>query len=64
MPPALNLHAFICDLLDIAKAHKGCLSGFFERHMPSQVFVRQQIDMKAQLFLYFAFSLIRIKTMK
>jgi hypothetical protein len=60
MLPALDLRAFIGDLLDIAKPHEGRLSGIFERHTPPEVFVCQQINMKAQLFIYFAPRLLGV----
>jgi len=60
MVPALDLRAFICDLLDIAKPREGRLSGLFERHTPSEVVVGQQINMKAQLFIYFAPRLLGV----
>ena len=41
MLPALNLRAFIRDLLDIAKAREGRLSGFRERHTLPDVFLCQ-----------------------
>ena len=54
MLTALNLRAFICDLLEIAKARAGRFAGFRERHTPPDVFLCQQIEMEAQLFVYFA----------
>jgi len=54
MPFAPDLRALISDLFDVAKTFHGRLAGFLERHTSPDVFVCQQIDMKAQLVIYFA----------
>ena len=62
MAAAADGTAFIFDLLDISETPKGSISGFIKGHIEETVFVCQQVEMKAQLFIYFAPGLIRIKT--
>jgi len=64
MATAADFHAFIFYLLDISETSKGGISGFCKRDIQDSVFVCKQVDMKAQLFIYFALGLIRIKTVK
>lgn len=62
MAAAADFNAFIFDLLDISETFKSRLSGFRKGNIPETLFVSKQFDMKAQLFVYFAPGLIRIKT--
>lgn len=62
MAAAADFNAFIFDLLDISETSKRSISGFRKGDVPKTVLVGKQIKMKAQLFIYFAPGLIRIKT--
>ena len=62
MAAAADLNAFIFDLLDISETFEGSISGFRKGDIQETVFVCKQVEMKAQLFIYFALDLIRIKT--
>ena len=62
MAAAADFNAFIFDLLDISETSKGSISGFRKGDIQETVFVCKQIEMKPQLFIYFALGLIRIKT--
>lgn len=64
MTAAADFNAFIFDLLDIAETSEGSLSGFRKGNIHATVFVCKQVDMKAELFIYFALGLIRIKAVK
>lgn len=62
MAAAADFSAFIFDLLDISETSKRSLSGFRKGDILETVFIGKQIEMKAQLFIYFPPGLIRIKT--
>ena len=62
MAAAADFNAFIFDLLDISETSEGSFSGFRKGDVQETQFVSKQIEMKAQLFIYFAPGLIRIKT--
>jgi hypothetical protein len=62
MAAAADFNAFIFDLLDISETSKGSISGFRQGDIQETVFVCKQVNMKAQLFIYFAPGLIPIKT--
>jgi len=62
MAAAADFDAFIFDLLDISETSKGSFSGFRKGDIQETVFVSKQVEMKPQLFIYFAPGLIRIKT--
>ena len=59
---AADFNAFIFDLLDTSETSKGSFSGFRKGDIQETVFISKQVEMKAQLFIYFAPGLIRIKT--
>lgn len=62
MAAAADFNAFIFDLFDISETSKSSISGFRKGDVQETVFVCKQVDMKAQLFIYFALGLIWIKT--
>jgi len=62
MAAAADFNAFIFDLFDISETSKGSISGFRKGDIQETVFVCKQLEMKPQLFIYFAPGLIRIKT--
>jgi hypothetical protein len=62
MAAAADFNAFIFDLLDVSETSKGSISGFRKGDIQETEFVCEQVEMKAQLLIYFAPGLIRIKT--
>jgi hypothetical protein len=62
MAAAADFNAFIFDLLDVSETSKGSISGFRKGDIKETEFVCEQVEMKAQLLIYFAPGLIRIKT--